>query len=88
MNPFTPYSRPADPRQEQSRVEQYEVLKSLFRCRMVEGSSAVQHALRMNGYIEKLSTILRGVKLTNEVNCDIVLLVGFVCAGQSELPYK
>ena len=39
--------------EEQSRTERYEISKALFLCRMVKGTSAVQHGLMMNGYIEQ-----------------------------------
>ena len=38
--------------EEQNRTERYEISKALFRCRMVEGTSDMQHGLKMNGYIE------------------------------------
>ena len=41
--------------EKQSRTERYEISKALFRYRMVEGTLAMQHALKMNGYIERLA---------------------------------
>ena len=42
---------------EQNRTERYEISKALFRCRMVEGTSAMQHGMKMNGYIEQLARL-------------------------------
>ena len=38
--------------EEQSRTKKYEISKALFHCKMVEGTLAMQHSLKMNGYIE------------------------------------
>ena len=57
--------------EEQSRTERYEISKALFRCRMVEGSSAVQHGLKMNGYIEQLASL--GVLMDHELSIDLIL---------------
>ena len=57
--------------EEQSRSERYEVSKALFRSRMVEGSSAVQHGLKMNGYIEQLANL--GVLMDHELSIDLIL---------------
>ena len=43
--------------EEQNRTERYEISKALFRCRMVEGTSDMQHDLKMNGYIERLKSL-------------------------------
>ena len=39
---------------EQARSERFEVSKMLFRSRMQEGTSPVQYALKMHGYIVRL----------------------------------
>ena len=39
---------------EQARSERFEVSKMLFRSRMQEGTSLVQYALKMHGYIVRL----------------------------------
>ena len=56
---------------EQSRTERYDISKALFRSRMVEGSSAVQHGLKMNGYIEQLASL--GVLMDHELSIDLIL---------------
>ena len=43
--------------EEQSRTERYEISKALFRCRMTEGTSAMQHGLKILGYIERLTCL-------------------------------
>ena len=43
--------------EEQNRTERYVISKALFRCRMVEGTSAMQHGLKMYGYIERLARV-------------------------------
>ena len=43
--------------EEQNRTERYEISKALFRCRMIEGTSAMQHGLKMLGYIERLTSL-------------------------------
>ena len=55
--------------EEQSRTERYDVSKALFRNRMVEGSSAVQHGLKMNGYIEQLANLR--VLMDHELSIDL-----------------
>ena len=57
--------------EEQSRIEQYDVSKALFRSRMVEGSSVVQQGLKMNGYIEQLASL--GVLMDHELSIDLIL---------------
>ena len=57
--------------EEQSRTEIYEISKALFRYRMVEGSSTVQHGLKMNGYIEQLASL--GVLMDHELSIDLIL---------------
>ena len=43
--------------EEQNKTEIYEISKALFHCRMVEGTSAMQHGLKMYGYIECLASL-------------------------------
>ena len=38
---------------------------------MIEGSSAVQHGLKMNGYIEQLANL--GVLMDHELNINLIL---------------
>ena len=57
--------------EEQSRTERYEISKALFRCRMVEGSSTMQHGLKMNGYIERLASL--GFVMDAELSIDLIL---------------
>ena len=53
------------------RTERFETSKLLFRSRMTEGSSAWQHALKMNGFLEKLSTL--GFVMDHELSIDMIL---------------
>ena len=57
--------------EEQSRTERYEISKALFCCRMVEGTSAMQHGLKMNGYIERLVSL--GFVMDAELSVDLIL---------------
>ena len=57
--------------EELSRTERYERSKALFRCRMVEGTSAMQHGLKMLGYIERLASL--GFVMDAELNEDLIL---------------
>ena len=57
--------------EEQSRTKRYEISKALFPWRMVEGSSAVQHGLKMNGYIEQLASL--GVLMDHKLSIDLIL---------------
>ena len=56
---------------EQSKSERFEVSKMLFRSRMQEGTSPVQYALKMNGYIVKLDQL--GFNMDNELSIDLIL---------------
>ncbi|KAJ8768453.1 hypothetical protein K2173_021606 [Erythroxylum novogranatense] len=42
---------------EQARSERFETSRLLFTTKMTPGSSAVQYALKMNGYIERLAVL-------------------------------
>ena len=39
---------------EKPRSERFEASKLLFRSKMAEGTSPMQYAVKMNGYIERL----------------------------------
>ncbi|XP_074574077.1 uncharacterized protein LOC141830571 [Curcuma longa] len=56
---------------EQARSERFDVSKLLFRSRMQEGTSAVQHVLKMYGYIERLGTL--GFAMDHELSIDLIL---------------
>src|SRR5262249_36733693 len=56
---------------EQSRNERYEISRALFRCKMAEGSSAAQHGLKMNGYIERLGAL--GFVMDHDLSIDLIL---------------
>ena len=51
---------------EQARSERFEVSKMLFRSRMQEGTSPVQYALKMHGYIVRLDQL--GFGMDNELD--------------------
>ena len=53
--------------EEQNRTERYVISKALFRCRMVEGTSAMQHGMKMNGYIEQIG-ICDGCRIKYRLN--------------------
>ena len=55
----------------QTRLERYEVCKLLFWSKMVEGTSPVQHALKMNGYIESLGHL--GYVMDHEFSINLIL---------------
>ena len=55
----------------QARTEQYEIARALFSCKMVEGTSAATHALKMYGYIEHLSRL--GYVMDNDLYIDLIL---------------
>ena len=56
---------------EQTRTERFETSKLLFRSKMVEGSSPVQHALKMNSHIEKLGSL--GFTINHELSINLIL---------------
>ena len=56
---------------EQVRSERFEVSKILFRSRMKEGTSPVQYALKMHGYIVRLDQL--GFGMNNELSIDLIL---------------
>ena len=53
------------------RTERFDTSKSLFRSKMVEGSSSVQHVLKMNTLIEKLGNL--GAVMDHELSIDLIL---------------
>ena len=58
---------------EQARSERFKVSKMLFRSRMQEGTSPVQYALKMHGYIVRLDQL--GFGMDNELSIDLIWLV-------------
>ena len=56
---------------EQARSERYEISKLLFRSKMTEGSSAVDHGLKLLGYIERLGSL--GFAMDHELSVDLIL---------------
>ncbi|KAJ8761673.1 hypothetical protein K2173_004449 [Erythroxylum novogranatense] len=59
---------------EQARSERFETSRLLFTTKMTPGSSAVQYALKMNGYIERLTVL--GFVMDYELSVELIL-VGF-----------
>ena len=57
---------------EQARSESIEVSKMLFRSRMQEGTSLVQYALKIHGYIVRLDQL--GFDMDNELSIDLILV--------------
>ena len=56
---------------EQARSERFKVSKMLFRSKMQEGTSPVQYALKMHGYIVRLDQL--GFGMDNELSIDLIL---------------
>ena len=56
---------------EQARSERFEVSKMIFNLRMQEGTSVVQYALKMHGYIVRLDQL--GFGMDNELSIDLIL---------------
>ena len=56
---------------EQARSERFEVSKMLFHSRMQEGTSPVQYALKMQGYIVMFDQLCFG--MDNELSIDLIL---------------
>ena len=56
---------------EQARSERFEVSKMIFRSRMQKGTSLVQYALKMPGYIVRLDQM--GFGMDNELSIDLIL---------------
>ena len=55
----------------QARVERYNISKSLFSCKLVEGSPVSPHVIKMIGYIETLDRL--GSELHDDLAVDIIL---------------
>ena len=56
---------------EQVRSERFKVSKMIFFSRMQEGTSPVQYALKMHGYIVRLDQL--GFGMDNELSIDLIL---------------
>ena len=56
---------------EQARSERFEVSKLLFHSKIQEGTSPIQYALKMNGYIVRLDQL--GFGMDNELSIDLIL---------------
>ncbi|KAJ8771297.1 hypothetical protein K2173_026474 [Erythroxylum novogranatense] len=57
---------------EQARSERFDTSRLLFTTKMTPGSSAVQYALKMNGYIERLAVL--GFVMDYELSVDLILV--------------
>ena len=55
----------------QARSERFEVSKMLFRSRIQDGTSPVQYALKMHGYIVRLDQL--GFGMDNELSIDLIM---------------
>ena len=55
----------------QARFERFKVSKILFRSRIQEGTSPIQYALKMHGYIVRLDQL--GFGMDNELSIDLIL---------------
>jgi hypothetical protein len=58
--------------QNQARTERYNISKSLFACKLAEGSPISPHVIKMIGYIETLDRL--GFKLHPDLATDVILL--------------
>ena len=56
---------------EQSRIERFEILKSLFKARMAESSFVQAHVLKMIEWIERLIVLV--VELPIEMSTNLIL---------------
>ena len=57
--------------EEQARQERFNISKSLFQCKLAEGSPVGPHVLKMIGYIETLDRL--GFPLNLELATDLIL---------------
>ena len=71
---------------EQARSERFEVSKMLFRSKMQDGTSPVQYALKMHGYIVRLDQL--GFGMDNELSIDLILAGLLDSISQFVLNYK
>ena len=55
----------------QARVERYNISKSLFSCKLAEGSPVSPHVIKMIGYIETLDRL--GSELHDDLAVDVIL---------------
>ena len=55
----------------QARVERYNISKSLFSCKLAEGSPVNPHVIKMIGYIETLDRL--GSELHDDLAVDVIL---------------
>ena len=55
----------------QARVERYNISKSLFSCKLAEGSPVGPHVIKMIGYIETLDRL--GSELHDDLAIDVIL---------------
>ncbi len=57
--------------QTQARAERYEISEKFFTCKMEEGSSVSEHAIKMTGYTQRLDQL--DCKIPEELKIDRVL---------------
>ena len=57
--------------QTQARSERYEISEKFFNCKMEEGSSVSEHAIKMSGYTQRLEQL--DCKIPEELAIDRVL---------------
>jgi hypothetical protein len=57
--------------QNQARTERYNISKSLFACKLAEGSPVSPHVIKMIGYIETLDRL--GSELHPDLSIDVIL---------------
>jgi hypothetical protein len=55
----------------QARVERYNISKSLFACKMAQGSPVSPHVIKMIGYIETLDKL--GCELKDDLATGVIL---------------
>jgi hypothetical protein len=55
----------------QARAERYNISKSIFGCKLVEGSSVSPHVIKMMGYIETLTKL--GCEIKDDLATDVIL---------------
>jgi hypothetical protein len=55
----------------QTRVERYNISKTLFACKLAEGSPISPHVIKMIGYIETLDKL--GCELNDDLATNMIL---------------
>jgi hypothetical protein len=55
----------------QASTESYNILKALFACKLIEGSPANPHVIKMMGYLETLDKL--GCELKDDLATDVIL---------------